>query len=495
MSQEGKRALLVLSTGTLMVVLDTTAVNVALPTIRSELRLSVADLAWVVNAYLISFGGLLLLAGRLGDLLSKRAVFLAGLGLFTAASLACGLAPSATALLAARFGQGIGAAFLSAVVLGMIVELFPTPAARARAIGIYSFVLNVGGAIGLLAGGALTEFGGWHLIFFVNVPVGILAILAGQRWLPADLGPGLAGGADFAGAALITASLMLGVYAIVGPATTRGWGDPITIASAGAAAALFGAFVGREARTRTPLVPLAIFRIPCTRTANLVQALLTAGMFGLFFVGALYLKRVLDYDALQLGLAFLPLTVVIAAVSLGLSDRVILRFGAAPTLVPSLTLVAAGLLLFTRAPVNGDYAADVLPVLLLLATGVGFAFPAVMSLAVSGAGNQDAGLASGLINTSVQVGGALGLATLAAIATGETGRLRADGQSNLQALNGGYHLAYLVCAGFVLVAAGLALAAAHPWRAIHRSTAHERSSGEPLLATPATDPKEHQCKP
>src|SRR5829696_317659 len=341
-------ALYVLCVGMLMIVLDATVVNVALPAIQDDLGFSQSSLAWVVNAYLISFGGLLLLAGRLGDLVSRRGVFLAGLGVFTLASLLCGLAQSQGLLVSARFVQGVGGAMTSAVVLGMIVTMFPEPRERAKAIGVFSFVASAGGSVGLLAGGILTQAVSWHWIFFVNVPIGLVTAILAVRLLPADRGPGLAGGADVPGALLVTGALMLLVYTIVEPAAHEGWGATRTLALGAAALALLGGFVLRQATARTPL----IFRSRTISAANTIQALLVAGMFGVFFLGALYLQQVLGYDALQTGLAFLPSTLVMGTLSLRYSERLVMRFGARTTLLPGLGLAAAGLLLFTQAPVG-----------------------------------------------------------------------------------------------------------------------------------------------
>src|ERR1700742_3365586 len=344
-------ALVVLCVGMLMIVLDATIVNVALPKIQTDLGFSQSSLAWVVNAYLISFGGLLLLAGRLGDLLGRRDVFLTGLGLFTAASLACGLSDSQTVLVVARFIQGIGGALTSAVILGMIVTMFPERGEQAKAIGVYAFVASAGGSIGLLAGGVLTQAINWHWIFFVNVPIGVVTALAARRLLQKDRGIGFAQGADVLGAVLITASLMLLVYTIVKPAAEDGWGAGRTLAFGAVAVALLVAFVAREATARTPLVPLRIFRSRNVAGANLIQAVSVAGMFGMFFLGALYLQRVLGYDPLEIGLAFLPVTVVMGGLSLVYAEKLITRFGAHRTLVPGLALIAGGLILFTRSPV------------------------------------------------------------------------------------------------------------------------------------------------
>jgi EmrB/QacA subfamily drug resistance transporter len=449
-------ALVVLCVGMLMIVLDATIVNVALPSIQDDLGFSQSSLAWVVNAYLIAFGGLLLLAGRLGDLISRRGIFLAGLAVFTVASLACGLAQSQAVLVGARFVQGVGGAMTSAVILGMIVTMFPEPRERAKAIGVYSFVASAGASVGLLAGGVLTQSINWHWIFFVNIPIGIVTAALAIRLLGRDKGIGFGRGADFLGALLITASLMLLVYTIVSPAADYGWGSGRTLGLGAAALALLAAFVAREATARNPLIPLRIFRSRNVSGANAIQALLVAGMYGMFFLGALYLERVRGYDPLDIGLAFLPTTIIMGGLSLRYTDRLIMRFGARTTLLPGLVLIMTGLLVFTQAPVDGDYATHVLPVMILLGAGVGISFPALMTLAMSGATQRDAGLASGLVNTTVQVGAALGLATLATIATTKTDTLRAAGDSTAAALNGGYHLAFLIGAGLVLAAIAVA---------------------------------------
>jgi EmrB/QacA subfamily drug resistance transporter len=445
-------ALVVLCTGMLMIVLDVTVVNVALPSIQADLHFSQSSLAWVVNAYLIAFGGLLLLAGRLGDLISRRGVFLAGLAIFTVASLACGLADSQTVLIAARFVQGIGGAMTSAVILGMIVTMFPDPAEQAKAIGVYAFVASAGGSIGLLIGGTLTQAISWHWIFFVNVPIGILTAVLARRLLGADSGAGLRSGADLPGALLITGALMLAVYTIVEPAASRGWSDPTTLLLGGAALALLVAFVLREATARNPLMPLRMFRSRNVSGANAIQALTVAGMFGMFFAGSLYMRKVLGYGALEVGLAFMPTTLIMGGLSVRYSERLITTFGARATLLPGLALMAAGLLLFARVPVHASYVVDVLPTLVLLGAGVGISFAALMTLAMSGAGPSDAGLASGLVNTTAQVGGALGLAVLSTVAATRTHDLIARGVGAPAALTSGYHLAYLIAGVLVLAA-------------------------------------------
>ncbi|MEN3360000.1 MAG: hypothetical protein V7637_3982 [Mycobacteriales bacterium] len=450
-------ALAVLCTGTLMVILDQTIVNVALPSIQSDLGFTQNGLAWVVNAYLIAFGGLLLLAGRLGDLLGRKRVFLAGLAVFTTASLLCGVAGSPEMLIAARFVQGVGGATASAVILGMIVTMFPQPRELAAAIGVYAFIASAGASIGLLAGGVLTQTISWHWIFFVNVPVGVATAVLAVRVLAADH-PGHAsqperaeGGADVAGAALVTAALMLGVYTIV--ETVRyGWTSAHTLGLGAVSAALLAGFVARQATAARPLLPLRVFRSRAVTGANLVQALMVSGLLGMFFLAVLYLRQILGYDALQTGLAFLPVSVGIGTLSLGFSARLNTRFGERAVLLPGLLLVGAGLALLTRAPVQGDYLIDVLPPMLLLGVGAGLAFPAVTSLAMSGATAEDSGLLSGLANTTLQVGGALGLSVLATLATSRTNHLLEAGQPGPVALTGGYHLAFGVAAALVLAA-------------------------------------------
>ena len=444
-------ALVVLCAGMLMIILDQTIVNVALPTIQSDLGFSQSSLAWVVNAYLIAFGGLLLLAGRMGDLLGRKRVFLAGLTLFTLASLLCGASQTEAMLIAARFVQGIGAAMTSAVILGMIVTMFPQPRERAKAIGIYSFVASAGASVGLLAGGVITQAVNWHWIFFVNLPIGLAAAVLAVRLLEPDRGIGLGEGADVAGAALVTGALMLGVYTIVGT-VDHGWVSAHTLGFGAAAAVLLAGFVARQATATRPLVPLRIFRSRNVSGANAVQALMVAGMFGMFFLGTLYLQRVLGYDAVQTGAAFLPVSVGIGTLSLGFSPRLITRFGARAVLLPGLLALVAGLVLLTGAPVGGDYVTDLLPALVLLGVGAGVAFPALVTLAMSGATAEDSGLASGLVNTTQQVGGALGLAVLATLSTSRSNHLLADGESAASALTGGYHLAFAIGAGLVVAA-------------------------------------------
>ncbi len=439
-----------------MIILDGTIVNVALPVIQADLEFSQSGLAWVVNAYLIPFGGLLLLAGRAGDLIGRRRMFVAGLVVFTLASLLCGLAGSQELLIAARFVQGAGGAMAAAVILGMIVTMFPGKGEQSRAIGVFSFVAAAGGSIGLLAGGVLTQSISWHWVFFVNVPIGLAAVLLAIRVVPAERGIGLRAGADVLGALLGTAGLMLGVYTIV-KAADHGWLSVHTLAVGAASTGLLVAFVVRQARIANPLLPLRIFASRSVTGANLVQVLMIAGMFSMFFLGALYLQKVLGYDPLRIGLAFLPVAVGIGALSLGASARVNARFGERTVLVAALLLVLAGLALLTRAPVAGSYLTDLLPSMVLVGVGAGLGFPALMTLAMSGATDEDSGLASGLVNTTQQVGGALGLAVLATLSTARTNGLLAAGTPPVEALTSGYRLAFGVAAGLVAAAVVLAV--------------------------------------
>jgi len=455
-------ALIVLCTGMLMIVLDMTIVNVALPSIQASLGFSQSGLAWVVNAYLIAFAGLLLLAGRLGDLAGRRCVFLAGLAVFTGASLLCGLAADQEMLIAARFLQGAGGALTSSVILGMIVTMFSDPREQAKAIGVFAFVASAGAAVGLLAGGILTQFLNWHWIFFVNLPVGAVTAVAALRVIRPDRGIGLRAGADVPGAALVTGAIMLMVFTIVGPAAQQGWLAARTLAFGACSLALFAGFVLRQHTARNPLMPLRIFSSRNLTGANLVQVLGTAGMFGMSFLGTLYLRQVLRYDALQIGLAFLPVAVAMGTLSVRYTDRLVMRFGARGTTFAGLALIAAGLALFALVPAGGGYLNHIFPVMLLMGTGAGLCFPALMSLAMSSATPHDAGLASGLVNTTAQIGGALGLAVLATVSASRSNRLIAQHHPVATALTDGYHLAFWIACGLVVAAAGLGAVVLRP---------------------------------
>jgi EmrB/QacA subfamily drug resistance transporter len=456
-ARDRRIALVILCAGFFMTILDTTIVNVALPSIQRDLGFSQAHLAWVLNAYLIAFGGLLLLAGRLGDLLGRRTVFLTGLWLFIAASGLCGLAGSQELLIGARFLQGAGGALTSAVILGMIVTLFPGPGEQARAIGAYAAVGSVGASTGLVAGGVLTQAISWHWIFFVNVPIGAVTAVAATRRLERDVGLGLRSGADITGALLVVGALMAGVDTIV-EAADRGWTSARTLGLGAVALLLLGAFVLRETRARTPLVPLRIFGLGQLSSANATQMLLVAAAFGQQFLVALYLKNVRGFDPLQIGLATLPTALAIGAVALGASGRLMARLGVRATLLTGLLLVTAGLVALARLPAGGSYWVDLLAPLVILGVGFGLASPALTTRGMAGVAPADAGLASGLLNTSQQVGAALGLAILATLSATHTEHLLARGDAATAALTGGYRLAFAVGAGLsaaAVVAAAL----------------------------------------
>ena len=445
-------ALYVLCLGDLMIVLDTTIVNVALPSIRQDLGFSPTSLAWVVNAYLLTFGGFLLLGGRLGDLFGHRKLFLIGISLFTAASVACGISTTQGLLVASRAVQGIGGAIVSAVALSLMMNLFTEQAERAKAMGIFGFVMAGGGSLGVLLGGILTDVLNWHWIFLVNVPIGVAVILLTLRLLPVGPGSAAGGRIDVAGAITVTASLMLAVYAIV-KGNDAGWVTVQTLGLLAAAAALLALFIGIEARVRSPLMPLALFRLRNVVTANVVGILWAAAMFAWFFVSALYLQLVLGYSPLQVGLAFLPANLIMGAFSIGLSAKLVMRYGFRIPLATGLSVAAVGLVLFARAPVDGSFVVDVLPSMILLGIGAGMAFNPVLLAAMSDVDPSESGLASGVVNTAFMMGGALGLAILVSLAASRTDSLRASGDGPLAALNGGYHLAFLVGALFAAGAA------------------------------------------
>jgi EmrB/QacA subfamily drug resistance transporter len=443
-------ALYVLCLGDLMIVLDGTIVNVALPTIRDDLGFSQTSLAWVVNAYLLTFGGFLLLGGRLGDLFGQRKLFLIGIGLFTAASLGCGLSTSQEALVTMRAVQGLGGALVSAVAFSLVITLFTETAERAKAMGIFGFVLSGGGVAGVLAGGILTDLLSWHWIFLVNIPVGALVFFLSLRLLPPV--PGTAGGRlDIAGAVTVTGALMLAVYAIVNGNDT-GWLTAQTLGLLGAAVLLIAVFLLIESRIASPLVPLGIFRNRNLSTANVVGMVLAAGLFAYFFFSALYMQIVLDYTPLEVGLAYLPGTVLWGISSL-YSDRLVMRFGIKPPLLAGLSLMILGLMLFARAPVDGSWAVDILPATLALGLGAGIAFNPILLAAMSDVAPQQAGLASGVVNTAFMMGGALGLAVLASLAQYRTDSLLDSGTDFVAATNAGYHAAFVLGIGFLAAAA------------------------------------------
>ncbi len=469
-------ALYVLCLGDLMIVLDTTIVNVALPSIRTDLGFSEASLAWVVNAYVLTFGGFLLLGGRLGDLFGHRRLFLIGITLFTAASLACGIATSQGFLVGARAVQGIGGAIVAAVALSLIMTLFTEPADRAKAMGVIGFVAAGGGSVGVLLGGVLTDVLNWHWIFLVNLPIGVTVFALCLVLLPPGRGLATAARLDVGGAVTVTASLMIAVYAIVN-GNKVGWTSGRTLGLLAVAVALMALFLAIESRVREPLVPLRLFRLRNVATANVVGVLWSAAMFAWFFLSALYLQLVLGYSSLEVGLAFLPATLIMASFSLGLSATLVMRFGIRAPIATGMLLVAIGLGLFARAPVDGNFVVDVLPSMLVLGLGVGMAMNPVLLAAMSDVKPSESGLASGLVNTSFMMGGALGLAVLASIAASRTDSSAASGDDHLAALTSGYHAAFLVGALFAGVAAAVAAALIRATPA----TAHGEVEEEPAV--------------
>jgi EmrB/QacA subfamily drug resistance transporter len=444
-------ALYVLCAGELMIVLDTTIVNVALPSIRESLRFTETSLVWVVNAYMLTYGGFLLLGGRLGDLYGQRRLFLAGIALFTLASVVCGVSNSQELLIAARAVQGLGGAVVSSIALSLMMNIFTEPGERAKAMGIFGFVCAGGGSIGVLAGGLLTDALSWHWIFLVNLPIGaavywLAAILLKESRAPA------AARLDVGGAVTVTASLMLAVYAIVN-GNEAGWTSTQTLGLLGAAAVLLALFLATETWVRDPLMPLRLFRVRSLATANVVGILWSAAMFAWFFVSALYMQLVLGYSPMQVGLAFLPSNLIMAAFSLGISAKMVMRFGTRLPLAAGLLLTAAGLALFALSPVDGGFALHVLPGMTLLGIGCGMAMNPVLLVAMGDVEQSESGLASGVVNTAFMMGGALGLAVLASLAAARTESLLAAGAASTAALNGGYHAAFAVGAVFAAAAA------------------------------------------
>jgi len=447
-------ALLIVCLGDLMIVLDVTIVGVALPSIREDLDFSETSLAWVVNAYLLTFGGFLLLGGRLGDLFGHRRLFIAGIGLFTGASLACGLASSQAWLIGARAVQGVGGAIVSAVALSLIVTLFTEPGERAKAMGVFGFVAAGGGSIGVLLGGIITDTLAWNWIFLVNVPIGIAVVAFSMLVLPGGRGFAPSTRLDVAGAVTVTASLMVAVYAIVN-GNEVGWGTLRTLGLLGVAGVLLVVFLLIESRVPEPLMPLRLFRLRNLSISSVVGVLWAAAMFAWFFLSALYMQLVLGYSPLEVGLAFLPGNLLMAVFSLGLSARLVMRYGIRTPLGVGLGFAALGLLLFARAPVDGTFVVDVLPSMILLGLGAGMAFNPVLLAAMGDVPQEEAGLASGVVNTAFMMGGALGLAVLASLAAMRTETLTDSGSAELDALTGGYHVAFLVGAIFAAAAAAL----------------------------------------
>jgi EmrB/QacA subfamily drug resistance transporter len=446
-------ALVVVCLAQLMIVLDTTIVNVALPSIQHDLHFSQGNLTWVVNAFLVTFGSFLLLAGRLGDLLGRKRVFLAGLVLFTVASLLCGAAPNQGFLIAARFVQGIGAAMQASVILAIIVTEFPQPGDRARAMSAYVFTAVAGGSLGLLAGGALTEALSWHWIFFVNLPIGLAAMAFGRLLIPEDRGIGIEHGVDWLGSALVTISLMTAVYAIV-QATSHGWGSSQVLGFGALAVVLMAAFLLLESRIENPIMPLRILRLRSLVGSSIVRGLLVTGMYSTFFLGTLYLEHVRHYSALDTGMAFLPWTVTVGILSLGVTARLVERFGQMRVLIPGMLSVIAGLLLLRTTGVHTSFFPTVFFAFFAIGLGIGNAFMPLLSIAMADVPAQDAGLGSGITNVSQQVAGALGLAVLGTIATSHSRTLIAQHHAVAGSLISGYHLAFGI--GILSVIAAIA---------------------------------------
>jgi EmrB/QacA subfamily drug resistance transporter len=454
-------ALAVVCLGQLMMVLDATIVNVALPSMQRDLGFSQANLAWVIDAYMIAFGSFLLLAGRLGDLVGRKRMFLTGLVMFTLASVACGFADSQMLLIAARFAQGLGGAVASAAVLALLVTEFPKPAERAIAMSVYTFIISSGGSIGLLAGGVLTQSVNWHWIFFINVPIGIAAFVLGRILINETERSGLGGRIDVVGALLVTVSLMLGVYAIV-KATQYGWISAHTLGFGAASLTLLGAFVAFESRIANPMFPLRILRVPGLAASSVVRGFLVTGMFSTFLLGVLYLQHVHGYGALDTGLAFLPMTLVMGGLSLGVTARLMARFGPLQVLLAGMIAIAAALLLLAQVPAHTAYFPAIAVPFLLLGLGAGLAFLPLTTIAMAEVPLADAGLASGIVNASLQISAAIGIAALGSVAASRTSVLSGVGEGHLQALTGGFHLAWVIGAGAVIVGLVIALVFLRP---------------------------------
>ena len=445
-------ALVVLCLGVLMIVLDTTIVNVALPSIKVDLKFADITLAWVVNAYLLTYGGFLLLGGRLGDLYGHRRLFLIGIGAFTLASLACGLSSTQMALVVARAVQGLGGAVVTAVALSLIMDLFTDPQDRAKAMGVYGFVCAGGGSIGAMLGGLLTSSLSWHWVFLVNLPIGIGVVVASLRLLPAASGTAASKHLDVWGAVTVTSALILAVYAIVN-GNQVGWLSPRTLGQLAIALVLLMLFLWLEARVHVPLMPLRLFRLRNLVVSNIVGVLWAAAMFAWFFLSALYMQLVLGYGPMEVGLAFLPANLIMAVFSLGLSAKLVMRFGIRRPLVVGLALAACGLLLFSHASEHGHFLTDILPGMVLLGVGAGVAFNPVLLAAMSDVGPSESGLASGVVNTAFMMGGSLGLAVLASLAAARTQTVAAASGAQTLALTSGYQLAFLVGACFAVLGA------------------------------------------
>jgi EmrB/QacA subfamily drug resistance transporter len=474
-------ALVVVCLAQLMIVLDTTIVNVALPSIQRDLHFTQGNLTWVVNAFLVSFGSFLLLAGRLGDLLGRKRVFLAGVTLFTIASLLCGAADSSTMLIAARFLQGIGAALQASVILAIIVIEFPTPTERARAMSAYVFTAVAGGSLGLLAGGALTQLLNWHWIFFVNLPIGLIALGAGRALIPNDSGLGIKQGVDWLGSLLVTLAIGIAVYAIV-EATSDGWGSSKTVGGLAIAVVLLAAFFTLESRIENPIMPLRILKLRGLVVSCITRGFLVTGMYGTWFIGSLYLEHVLHYDAIQTGLAFMPWTLTVAALSMGITRRLVARLGAMRVMVGGLALVAVGLYVMHGISLHTNYFPRLLIGFFLMGLGVGNAFMPMLQIAMEDVPHTDAGLGSGIVNVSQQVAGALGLAILSTFATNHTSSLIASHHAVVPSLLSGYRLAYVLGIGSVILGIVVAVTLLRSRKEVESATAIASEIGESEVA-------------
>lgn len=448
--RRSRLVLIVLSLGQFMSLLDTTAVNVTLPSIQHELHMSAVSVGWVMNAYLVTFGACLLVSGRLGDLVGRKQVFLVGLLVFTASSFACGLATTSAMLVAARFVQGIGAALECAMILGIIVDLFPDPAERDRAIGVYAFLGAAGGSIGLLVGGVITASIGWHWIFFLNVPIGVAAMGSGAVLIERREGLGISEGVDVAGALMITAAAMLAVTGFV-EASSDGWGAPVTLGPLLGAIALSAGFLVLEGHLERPLVPMRVLRSRNLLCAGLSRAMFCFGSYGSFFLLVLYLQQVVGYGALGNGLAFLPNTLILSVFALVVTPWLAARVGSKPVHVAGLTAFACGLALLVFLPVHGSFWTAVFPAMLVLGTGGGVFTVANATIGMAESDSTDSGLVSGVINVSQQLGAALGIAVLASVSTLRTSSLIADGVGHDAAVVGGFHVGFGVAIGALCI--------------------------------------------
>ncbi len=451
-------ALLVVCLGQLMVILDTTIVNVALPSIQSDLHFSQSSLTWVIDGYLITFGSLLLLAGRLGDLFGRKRIFLLGVATFVVASMLCGLSPSGGALVVARLLQGAAAALVSAVIIAIIAVEFPAPAERAKAMSLYTFVIAGGASLGLLLGGVLTETISWHWIFFVNLPIGAAAYFLGRALIAEHEGLGSGEGIDWLGSVLITTASIAAIYALI-KIPEWGWTGGRTLGLFGISALLLAGFVALESRIRNPIMPLRVLGLRSLVTANLVRGFLVTGAYSTFFLGSLYFEHVRGMSPIEIGLAFLAMSVALATMSAGLAARLVARFGPKPTLVAGIAGPVLGLLLFSQAGESTPYFPVIFAAFALLGFGFGAANPPLMMIAMEDVPAKDAGLASGTIQVSIQLSAAIGLAALGTIATDRTNALAGQGQSAVDALSGGYHLAFLIAAGAAAVGIAIAILA------------------------------------